>query len=145
MGVATLATITHLTFKFNAIPLTLGIAQSTLTIQMNHPEPDDFEDEDDAIPDNIMAMIDGKSCIEASTGDNEDADVPDATSGDDSNEEEEVEDAPEWDFSPDEKASDSPTYLFCPLTHLTNPMPIHLTFLPTSVLPNPKQYSSNLS
>ena len=144
MGVATLATIPHLTFKFNAIPLTLGIAQSTLTIQMNHPEPNDFEDEDDAIPDDIMAMIDGKSCVEASTGDNKDADVPDATSSDNSNEEE-VEDAPEWDFSPDEKVSDSPTYLFCPLTHLTNPMPIHLTFLPTSVLPNPKQYSSNLS
>src|SRR5258708_37802471 len=97
MGVATLATTPHLTFKFNAIPMTLGNAQRTSTSQMNHPEPNDFEGEDDAIPDNIMAMIDGKSCVEASTGDNEDADVPNATSGDGSDEEEGVEDALEWD------------------------------------------------
>ena len=53
-------------------------------------------------------MIDGKSS----------ADMPIQDSPE-PGDEEEVEDAPEWEFTPDETVSNNPTltYLFCPFPH----------------------------
>ena len=73
-----------------------------------------IEDEDDGIPDDIMAEIDressgelgGKSPMNGSSD-------PDDMIYD----EEDVDDPPEWEFSPNEAVSQNPEYLFCPHPH----------------------------
>src|SRR5260370_15004528 len=99
--------IPELTIKLNgvAIPLTPSM------IQLNN---DPIEDEGDGIPEDIMAIIDGKSDGEFS------GKSPMHTPKcDDMNhhDEEDNEDAPEWEFSPDEAISKLLDYLFCPHPH----------------------------
>ena len=105
MGIATLTTIPQLMIKFN------GIAVVPL---MSKFRDNLIEDEDDGIPDDIMAEIDRESCGElgGKSPMNGSSDPDDMIY-----DEEDVDNPPEWEFSPDEAISWNLEYLFCPHPH----------------------------
>ena len=106
MGVAALMMTLQLTIKFN------GIVIIPSTIQFRDGQ---ISDEDNEIPDDIIAEIDRESSNESSGrspmhGSLDPDDMID-------HEEDIDNDPPEWEFSPDEAISQNLEYLFCPQPH----------------------------
>src|SRR5260370_39554632 len=111
MGVAALTMIPQFTIKLNGITIPLTIHQ------LNN---DPIEDEHDRILDNIMAVIDGESSNDKSgSGKSSGRSYMCTPEPNDMIllDEEDNDDAPEWEFSPNEAISRLPDYLFCPHPH----------------------------
>ncbi len=106
MGVVALMMTLQLTIKFN------GVVIIPSMIQFRDGQ---ISDEDDEIPDDIIAEIDRESSNESSGR------SPMHGSLDPDNmidhEEDINNDPPEWEFSPDEAISQNPEYLFCLQPH----------------------------
>ena len=107
---------------------------------MNKFRDDQIEGEDDGILEDIIAEIDRESSSELG-GESPMNGSPDPD--DTIHDEEDNDNPPEWEFSPNEAISQNPEYQFCPHTQTTNSMPIHLTLLPTFIFPHPIWGSSN--
>src|SRR5260370_35738857 len=108
MGVAALMMIPQFMIKLN------GITIPSMIHQLNN---DPIEDECDGIPDDIMAVIDGESSNDKS-GSGKSSGRPSMHTLEPNNmillDKEDNNDAPEWEFSPDEAISRLLDYLFCP-------------------------------
>ena len=106
MGVVALTMTLQLTIKFN------GVVVVPSTIQFRDGQ---IGDEDNEIPDDIIAEIDRESSNESSGG----SPMHGSPDPDDMiDHEEDINDnPPEWEFSPDEAISQNPEYLFCLQPH----------------------------
>ena len=100
MGTPRSTTLPHLTFRF----------QPTPTIPQQ-PETEETEDEDNMIPDDIMTVIDNDLPNTINLHNNK-SDIDSNSENED-----EAEAAPQWEFDPNEEFSKDETYLFCLLPH----------------------------
>ena len=115
MGTAISTMIPILAMKFNGVTLTPNVRAREMADK-------DEENEEDGIPEDIIAAIDGKSILEAPPRTLDGKSHAEAPTCDpdilgDDDEEEEVDNAPDWEFNSDESFSDNPEYIFCPQPH----------------------------
>src|SRR5260370_42629102 len=107
MGIGNLTTILQLMNKVNGVPVVPS---------MNKVRDDQIkiEGEDNGIPEDIIAKIDRESSGELG-GKSPMNGSPDPD--DMIHNEEDNDDPPEWEFSPNSAISQNPEYQFCPHTH----------------------------